>query len=98
MTMRLRSSRTPTRNGVNSALILPYYDRYVVTASADCPDAFGYCDFALGAFALTRRSSKAREKLSLAIGLTNAARASSSAGRVSVLRRIDLQTGSGSLG
>ena len=28
---------------------LPDYDRYV-TASADCPDAFGYCDFALGAF------------------------------------------------
>ena len=52
MTMRLRSSRTPTRNGVNSALILPYYDRYVVTASADCPDAFGYCDFALGAFGI----------------------------------------------
>ena len=22
------------------------------TASADCPDAFGYCDFALGAFAI----------------------------------------------
>jgi hypothetical protein len=31
---------------------LPYYDRYVVTASADCPDAFGYCDFALGAFGI----------------------------------------------
>jgi hypothetical protein len=29
---------------------LPYYDRFVVTASADCPDAFGYCDFGLGAF------------------------------------------------
>ena len=29
---------------------LPYYDRHVVTASADSPDAFGYCDFALGAF------------------------------------------------
>ena len=26
------------------------YDRYVVTASADCPDAFGYADFALGHF------------------------------------------------
>ena len=26
----------------------PIYDRYVVTASADCPDAFGYADFALG--------------------------------------------------
>ena len=31
---------------------LPYYDRYIVTASADCPDAFGYCDFALGAFGI----------------------------------------------
>jgi hypothetical protein len=31
---------------------LPYYDRHVVTASADCPDAFGYCDFALGAFSI----------------------------------------------
>jgi len=30
---------------------LPDYDRYV-TASADCPDAFGYCDFALGAFGI----------------------------------------------
>jgi hypothetical protein len=29
---------------------VPHYDRFVVTASADCPDAFGYCDFALGAF------------------------------------------------
>jgi hypothetical protein len=29
---------------------LPHYDRFVVTASADCPDGFGYCDFALGAF------------------------------------------------
>ena len=28
----------------------PIYDRYVVTASADCPDAFGYADFALGHF------------------------------------------------
>jgi hypothetical protein len=31
---------------------LPNYARYVVTASADCPDALGYCDFALGAFAI----------------------------------------------
>jgi hypothetical protein len=31
---------------------LPYYDRHVVTASADCPDALGYCDFALGAFSI----------------------------------------------
>lgn len=29
---------------------LPWYDRFVMTASADCPDAFGYCDFAIGAF------------------------------------------------
>lgn len=29
---------------------LPVYDRFVVTASADCPDGFGYCDFAIGAF------------------------------------------------
>jgi hypothetical protein len=28
----------------------PIYDRYVVTASADCQDAFGYADFALGHF------------------------------------------------
>ena len=28
---------------------LPHYDRFVVTASADCADGFGYCDFALGA-------------------------------------------------
>jgi hypothetical protein len=31
---------------------LPQYDRYVVTASADSPDAFGYCDFALGEFGI----------------------------------------------
>ena len=31
---------------------LPYYDRFVVTASADSPDAFGYCDFALGSFGI----------------------------------------------
>ena len=29
---------------------LPIYERFVVTASADCPDAFGYADFALGHF------------------------------------------------
>src|SRR4029077_4316549 len=28
----------------------PIYERFVVTASADCPDAFGYADFALGHF------------------------------------------------
>jgi len=31
---------------------LPHYDRYVVTASADCPDSLGYCDFELGAFSI----------------------------------------------
>ena len=29
---------------------LPIYDRWVVTASADGDDAFGYADFAIGAF------------------------------------------------
>ena len=29
---------------------VPIYERFVVTASADSPDALGYCDFALGAF------------------------------------------------
>jgi hypothetical protein len=28
----------------------PIYERFVVTASADCPDHFGYSDFALGHF------------------------------------------------
>lgn len=28
---------------------LPGYDRWALVESADCPDAFGYCDFALGA-------------------------------------------------
>jgi hypothetical protein len=32
---------------------VPVYDRYVVTQSADCPDAFGYCDFAIGHFPAT---------------------------------------------
>ena len=31
---------------------LPYYDRFVVTASADCPEGFGYCDFAIGSFGI----------------------------------------------
>jgi len=30
---------------------LPGFDRWVLTYSADCPDAMGYCDFALGALA-----------------------------------------------
>ena len=29
---------------------LPLYNEFVVTQSADCPDAFGYCDFAIGHF------------------------------------------------
>ncbi len=32
---------------------VPMYDTYVVTQSADCPDAFGYCDFAIGHFPTT---------------------------------------------
>ena len=31
---------------------LPYYDRFVVTASADCPEGFGYWDFAIGSFGI----------------------------------------------
>jgi hypothetical protein len=31
---------------------LPLYDRFVVTASADSPDAYGYCDFAIGGFGI----------------------------------------------
>jgi hypothetical protein len=34
---------------------LPYYDRFVVTASADSPEALGYCDFALGFFGIETR-------------------------------------------
>jgi hypothetical protein len=33
---------------------VPGYERYVVTASADCPDMFGYSDFALGSFEIGR--------------------------------------------
>lgn len=29
---------------------VPLYERWVVTASADSTDAFGYCDFAIGSF------------------------------------------------
>ena len=29
---------------------VPLFEKWVVTASADSPDAFGYCDFALGYF------------------------------------------------
>jgi hypothetical protein len=31
---------------------LPYYDRFVVTASADCPEGFGYWNFAIGSFGI----------------------------------------------
>jgi hypothetical protein len=34
---------------------VPQYDRFVVTGSMDCPDALGYCDFALGAFGVDTR-------------------------------------------
>jgi len=32
---------------------VPIYERYIVTQSADSPDAFGYCDFAIGHFPKT---------------------------------------------
>jgi hypothetical protein len=32
---------------------VPIYNEYIVTQSADCPDAFGYCDFAIGHFQTT---------------------------------------------
>lgn len=32
---------------------VPLYDEYVVTQSADSPDAYGYCDFAIGHFPQT---------------------------------------------
>ena len=32
---------------------VPIYDEYIVTQSADSPDAFGYCDFAIGHFPKT---------------------------------------------
>ena len=32
---------------------VPIYDEYVVTQSADSPDAYGYCDFATGHFPRT---------------------------------------------
>ena len=31
---------------------LPYYDRFVVTASADTPEPWGYCDYAVGSFGI----------------------------------------------
>jgi len=32
---------------------VPLYNEYIVTQSADCPDAFGYCDFDIGHFSAT---------------------------------------------
>ncbi len=32
---------------------IPLYEVFVVTASADSPDVFGYCDFAIGSFGST---------------------------------------------
>ncbi len=32
---------------------VPLYSEFIVTQSADCPDAFGYCDFAIGHFPAT---------------------------------------------
>jgi len=32
---------------------VPLYNEYIVTQSADCPDAYGYCDFAVGHFSET---------------------------------------------
>lgn len=39
---------------VYHATWIPVYDRYVVTLSADCAEAFGYCDFAIGSFPETK--------------------------------------------
>ena len=38
---------------------LPVYNEFVVTQSADCPDAFGYCDFAIGHFTPTENLTAA---------------------------------------
>ena len=43
---------------------VPLYDEYVVTQSSDCPDGFGYCDFAIGHFsATTKFAKKAAEEI-----------------------------------
>jgi hypothetical protein len=42
---------------------LPYYDRFVVTASSDCTEVFGYCDFALGSFAKDTTLKKGAGKI-----------------------------------
>jgi hypothetical protein len=42
---------------------LPYYERFVVTASADCSDAFGYNDFAIGSFGSDKPTKKGARKI-----------------------------------
>jgi hypothetical protein len=42
---------------------LPYYDRFVITASADSPEAFGYCDFALGEFGVDTPLSEGTKRI-----------------------------------
>jgi hypothetical protein len=43
---------------------VPLYDEYIVTQSADSPDAFGYCDFAIGHFPATINfAGKATEEI-----------------------------------
>ncbi len=42
---------------------VPLYERWVVTASADSPDAYGYCDFALGSFGREERVEKSVGKI-----------------------------------
>jgi hypothetical protein len=39
------------------------YDRFVVTASADSPDAYGYCDFALGGFGIATPFKEGAKKV-----------------------------------
>jgi hypothetical protein len=65
---------------------LPYYDRYVVTASADCPDAFEYCDFALGAFGIDTPIKEGARKIICADWSDQNTQGGSSAGRISSLR------------
>lgn len=42
---------------------VPHYERWVVTASADSTDAFGYCDFALGSITSNETVEEAVGKL-----------------------------------
>ena len=59
----------------------PIYDRFVVTASADCPDFFGYADFALGHFAETTISGSPSSGSSSATGRCSGTRAARNDGR-----------------